>query len=487
MFGKFLRKPAKFLRSIGNKSARSPRPRWSALVLESLESRDLPAPLTWAGGVTLPAPAGGSVAQAEGAKLLILAGPTTTSYNATVTNPAWQATVTPTVQPLDFARTSPGVGLLSNGYSIVFGGSQNGFAISNVTQYDPNTVTVGDGATNQTRSLRSMNAPRALLDWATNLSTYQSYAIGGEDNNGTPLASVEVYNSSANSWSFVAALPQTLYSESAVSDGAGHLYTFGGVGANGSITNTVYRYTIATNTWDQVAPMQVGVRDSAAVLGPNGLIYVLGGTTASGTTATVESYNITTNTWTLESSLPQAMNSEAATVDSLGRIEVLGGYDANGNPLASTYVSQEFTQPDLAPTITSTPPTTAVVNSNFAYQVLSTGNPQPVYTLTSAPTGMTINGYTGLVNWTPTAVGSYSVTVQASNGVGVASQSFSLQVVLPTPAAPTGVAATYLSTTTASLSWNASSDPNVTSYSVYQQHVTTATLPAAPAAAPTTY
>ena len=80
----------------------------------------------------------------------------------------------------------------------------------------------------------------------------------------------------------MASLPQTLYSESAVSDGAGHIYTFGGVGANGAITNNVYRYTIATNTWDQVAPLQVGVRDSAAVLGSNGLIYVLGGTTAGG-------------------------------------------------------------------------------------------------------------------------------------------------------------------------------------------------------------
>jgi hypothetical protein len=41
---------------------------------------------------------------------------------------------------LDFARTSPGVGPLGNGYYIVFGGTQNGFATSGVTQYDPNGV-----------------------------------------------------------------------------------------------------------------------------------------------------------------------------------------------------------------------------------------------------------------------------------------------------------------------------------------------------------
>src|SRR5262249_18785722 len=144
-------------------------------------------------------------------------------------------------------------------------------------QYDPNTVTIPDGATNQTRSLRSMNTPRALLGWTTDTTTFQSYAIGGQDNNGAPLATMETDKTTANPWTFLASLPQALYSESAVSDGAGHLYTFGGAGANGAITSSVYRYTIATNTWDQVAAMPVGVRDSAAVLGPNGFFYVLGG------------------------------------------------------------------------------------------------------------------------------------------------------------------------------------------------------------------
>jgi hypothetical protein len=196
-----------------------------------------------------------------------------------------------------------------------------------------------------------MNTPRALLGWATDPSTYTSYAIGGHDNNGTPLAMVEAYNLSANTWSFDASLPETLYSELAVGEGAGHIYTFGGAGANGAITNAVYCYTIATNTWAQVASMPVAVRDSAAVLGPNGLIYVLDGTTASATTAAVESYNSAANTWNVETSLPQAVSSEAAAVDSLGRIEVLGGYDVNGNATASIFVSQKLNQADLAPTL----------------------------------------------------------------------------------------------------------------------------------------
>jgi hypothetical protein len=469
MFGKPLRKLTQSLRAVSNRLGKHRRPGWRTLLLESLEVRDLPAPLTWAAGVNL-ATAGGIAAQPQGNTLLVLAGPTATSYHLTATDPSWQASTSPTVQPLDFARSTPGVGPLPNGYFVVFGGTQNGYALSAVTQYDPNTVTVVDGATNQTRSLRSMNVPRAEFGWATDANDL-SYAIGGQDNNGTPLASVEVYNPTANTWTYLAPLPQPLYGESAVSDGAGHLFALGGVGANGAISNLVYRYTIATNTWDQSAsPLQVGVRDSAAVLAPNGLLYVLGGKTAAGASTTVESYNSTVNTWNLETALPQAISSPAATVDSLGRITVLGGYDVNGNPLSSTYLSQELTQSDLAPALTSTPNKTGFLNVGYAYQVLSTGNPQASYSLAAAPTSMTINAATGLIRWTPTALGSYSVTVQASNAVGQTLQTYSINVVLPTPAAPTGVTGTSLSRSTVGLSWNASPDPYVTTYDVYKQY-----------------
>jgi hypothetical protein len=213
--------------------------------------------------------------------------------------------------------------------------------------------------------------------------------------------------------------------------------------------------------------MQVGVSNSAAVLASNGLIYVIGGTTTAGATATVESYNISTNTWNLETSLPQAMSSEAATTDSLGRIEVLGGYDAGGNALSTIFVSQQLNQADSLPAITSTPGLTAVVGTPYTYQVLSTGNPQPTYTLTQAPAGMTINAKTGLISWTPdfTTEGVQTVTVTASNSVGPGSQTWSINV---KPQAPTGLTGAGVSTSAVELSWNASTDPNVTAYDIYK-------------------
>ena len=40
-----------------------------------------------------------------------------------------------------------------------------------------------------------------------------------------------------------------------------------------------------------------------------------------------------------------------------------------------------------------------------------------LFTLSTAPTGMTINSTTGLIQWTPVASGNFNVTVTANNGV----------------------------------------------------------------------
>ncbi len=82
-----------------------------------------------------------------------------------------------------------------------------------------------------------------------------------------------------------------------------------------------------------------------------------------------------------------------------------------------------------APIITSTPVTSATLYEAYAYDVEATGNPTPTFTLTTAPAGMTIDAATGLIGWTPDAIGDFDVTVVASNGVGSdAVQSFVITV-----------------------------------------------------------
>jgi hypothetical protein len=80
------------------------------------------------------------------------------------------------------------------------------------------------------------------------------------------------------------------------------------------------------------------------------------------------------------------------------------------------------------PVITSTPDTTAFVGVPYTYDVDATGIPAPVFHLFTYPTGMTIDTITGLIQWTPTAVGDSDVCVEASNSAGADTQCFTISV-----------------------------------------------------------
>jgi hypothetical protein len=83
-----------------------------------------------------------------------------------------------------------------------------------------------------------------------------------------------------------------------------------------------------------------------------------------------------------------------------------------------------------APAITSLPKTTARVGQLYSYDVQAFGEPAPVYTLATAPSGMTIDAMGGQIRWTPAAgqEGLQDVTVVASNPSGSDMQSFQITV-----------------------------------------------------------
>jgi hypothetical protein len=200
------------------------------LTVERLETRALPAPLTWFAGPSLPAARGGAVAAADqGSAFTLLGGGPSDVLTVNPADPAWAATSW-SDPPFDGTTSvSPGVGILGSASLLVFGGSQGG-AVADAFLYYPAT-----GA----QVAASMHTPRAQLGFATDGNNLV-YAIGGKDDTGTPLASMEYYTQSSNTWTLAASLPQTLYAESASYDGNGHIFTFGGVGAGGTITSNVY-------------------------------------------------------------------------------------------------------------------------------------------------------------------------------------------------------------------------------------------------------
>ncbi|MBK8049791.1 MAG: putative Ig domain-containing protein [Anaerolineales bacterium] len=71
----------------------------------------------------------------------------------------------------------------------------------------------------------------------------------------------------------------------------------------------------------------------------------------------------------------------------------------------------------IAPRITTSPGTSAVVGRSYSYDVAAFGAPAPTFALVAKPAGMTINGTTGLIQWTPSAAGRAGVTVEAANGI----------------------------------------------------------------------
>ena len=86
--------------------------------------------------------------------------------------------------------------------------------------------------------------------------------------------------------------------------------------------------------------------------------------------------------------------------------------------------------------ITSSPVEEAFLGFTYSYDVQATGTPDTVFSLTTAPSGMIINPQTGLVQWTPTQIGSENVVVQAQNTDtewGTTDQSFTITVTQNNP------------------------------------------------------
>jgi glucose/arabinose dehydrogenase len=86
--------------------------------------------------------------------------------------------------------------------------------------------------------------------------------------------------------------------------------------------------------------------------------------------------------------------------------------------LSSRTVAVSVFDNDLSsPQITSTPLTTAVVGTEYSYDVEAIGLPAPSFSLDQAPSGMSIDAGSGLVVWTPVATGTADVVVRATNGI----------------------------------------------------------------------
>ena len=72
------------------------------------------------------------------------------------------------------------------------------------------------------------------------------------------------------------------------------------------------------------------------------------------------------------------------------------------------------------------------IGSMYKDTIYVTGSPAPIFSLLSAPSGMSIGSTTGIISWTPTHEGEYPVTVVATNAAAADTIAYNV-IVFPTP------------------------------------------------------
>jgi protocatechuate 3,4-dioxygenase beta subunit len=117
---------------------------------------------------------------------------------------------------------------------------------------------------------------------------------------------------------------------------------------------------------------------------------------------------------------------------------VVAGYSGDANYQAVTGACGAAGETEVvhavSPIFTAdTPPLTGKAGTPYAsYTFVASGNPKPTYGLTagSLPTGLTLNGSSGVLAGTPSAPGSFTFTVGATNGSGTDASSGPITIVI---------------------------------------------------------
>ena len=86
-----------------------------------------------------------------------------------------------------------------------------------------------------------------------------------------------------------------------------------------------------------------------------------------------------------------------------------------------------------APAITSASTANATTTAAFTYNIVATGHPAPTYGASGLPGGLTVNTTSGAITGTPTAAGTFNVTISATNTIGTDSKTLVITVTTPAP------------------------------------------------------
>jgi hypothetical protein len=157
--------------------------------------------------------------------------------------------------------------------------------------------------------------------------------------------------------------------------------------------------------------------------------------TASGTVGVAFSYQITaTNNPTSYNAtgLPAGLSVNTTSGLISGTPTATGSFNVtisatNSAGTGSATLALTIAQTQQPPVISSSLTASGTVGVAFSYQITATNNPIS-YNATGLPAGLSVNTTTGLISGTPTAAGSFSVTISATNSVGTGSATLALTI-----------------------------------------------------------
>ncbi len=203
-----------------------------------------------------------------------------------------------------------------------------------------------------------MAQPR-FHDTATLLPSGDVLVTGGDDANGLPMASAELYDPSTHSWHSAAPMVNPRDRQSAILLADGRVLVVGSDSQD--IGATAETYSEATNTWTALPNMPAvpssptGARyDLALVRLADGRVMVVGGAGDFGELASVLIFDPSSNSWMRVADLHHQRSGAAAVLLPNGDVLVQGGWDGN-NYLTSAEVYDPATNTWSAAGATVTP------------------------------------------------------------------------------------------------------------------------------------